>query len=121
VTIEELSPNQVGELTQLLKQKRTELHSQLEGNRESAEPVTLDQQSVGRVSRIDAIQQQQMNVANREQSTLLLKSVTSALARIAAEEYGYCEDCGEAVGYARLHVQPQALRCLACQSALEQN
>ena len=121
MSVEELSENQIIELAQLLKQKQTELRSQLEENSESANPVTLDQQSVGRVSRIDAIQQQQMSVANREQSTLLLRSITQALSLIDTEEYGYCQECGEPIGFMRLQVQPQAPLCLACQSALEQN
>ena len=121
MSVEELSVNQMTELAQLLKQKQAELRSQLEDNSESANPVTLDQQSVGRVSRIDAIQQQQMSVANRDQSTLLLRNITLALSRIDTEEYGYCQECGEAIGFMRLQVQPQAHLCLACQSALEQN
>jgi len=120
MSAEELTANQVRELALLLTQKRTELRSTLEHNRESADPVTLDQQSVGRVSRMDAIQQQQMSVANREQAALLLKAIASALRRIDAHEYGYCLHCGEPVGFARLQVQPQAPLCLACQSAIEQ-
>lgn len=118
---EDLNPKQVRELDLLLKKKQAELRSQLEHNRESADPVTLDQQSVGRVSRMDAIQQQQMSVANREQAALLLKAITSALNRIDKQEYGYCLECDEPVGFARLQAQPQAPFCLACQSALEQN
>jgi len=121
MSTEELSANQLRELAQLLKQKQAELGSQLEHNRESADPVILDQQSVGRVSRMDAIQQQQMSVANREQAASLLKAITSALARIDSHEYGYCLECGEPVGFARLQAQPHAPLCLACQSELEQN
>jgi len=121
MSTEELSANQLRELALLLTQKQAELGSQLEHNRESADPVTLDQQSVGRVSRMDAIQQQQMSVANREQAALLLKAITSALIRIDSDEYGYCLDCGEPVGFARLQAQPHAPLCLTCQSALEQN
>ena len=118
---EHLSRDQIAELARQLKQKQTDLESQLEHSRQGTEPVTLDQQSVGRVSRMDAIQQQQMNVANREQATLLLKAIASALSRIDLHEYGYCLDCGEPVGFARLQAQPQAPLCLTCQSALEQN
>jgi DnaK suppressor protein len=118
---EHLSRDQIAELARQLKQKQTDLESQLEHSRQGTEPVTLDQQSVGRVSRMDAMQQQQMSLATREQAALLLKDISSALNRIDSHEYGYCLDCGEPVGFARLQAQPQALFCLACQSAQEQN
>lgn len=121
MSVEELTEYQLNELAQLLKQKQTELQLQLEHNRESADPVKLDQQSVGRVSRMDAIQQQQMNMANREQATLLLKDITMALNRIDSNEYGSCILCDEGVGFARLQAQPHAPLCLSCQSAQEKN
>ena len=121
MSAEHLSTDQIAKLARQLKQKHTDLESQLEHSRQGSEPVTLDQQSVGRISRMDAIQQQQMSVANREQAALLLKAITSALKRIDSHEYGYCRDCGEPVGFARLQAQPQAPLCLACQSELEQN
>jgi DnaK suppressor protein len=117
---EELSSAQIDALTLLLQQKQVELVSQLEDNRDSVEPVTLDQQSVGRVSRMDAIQHQQMSKANRKQDEILLKDIITAFERIKADEYGYCLQCGEAIGFARLQVQPQAIYCIACQSSLEQ-
>ena len=117
---EHLSRDQIAKLVRQLKQKQTDLESQLEHSKQGTGPVTLDQQSVGRVSRMDAIQQQQMNVANHEQAALLLKDISSALIRIDSHDYGYCQECGEPVGFARLQAQPQAPLCLACQSEREQ-
>ena len=117
----ELTSRQINKLSDHLKLKAAELELQLEGSRQSAEPVTLDQQAVGRVSRMDAIQQQQMAVANREQSTLLLKLVSSALLRINSGNFGYCLQCGEPIAFARLDAQPFTPNCLDCQSATERN
>lgn len=116
---QELSNNQIEELIRMLKLQKQVLRQQLEDNQHSSAPVTLDQQSVGRVSRIDAIQQQQMAIANREQDSIILKMIDAALERAKADEYGYCLECGEPIGYARLEVQPQSPCCLACQSILE--
>ena len=117
---EELTTSQVAELLQQLLTKQQELASSLEKSAENAQPVTLDQQSVGRVSRIDAIQQQQMAKASREQDLILQKQVAAALKRIEIEEYGYCIECAESIGFARLQAQPQSPLCLNCQSKLEQ-
>jgi DnaK suppressor protein len=118
-SVVELTSRQINKLTNHLKLKQAELELQLEGSRQSTEPVTLDQQVVGRVSRMDAIQQQQMAIANREQSTLLLKLVSTALLRIKSGEYGYCLQCGEPIAFARLDAQPFTPNCLDCQSAME--
>jgi len=68
---------------------------------------------------MDAIQHQQMAVANREQSTLMLKLITAALLRVKSGEYGYCQQCGEPIAFARLEAQPYTPNCLDCQSTLE--
>ena len=115
----DITTEQISVLTRLLKLKAVDLKSQLESTKHNSEPVTLDQQSVGRVSRIDAIQQQQMSVANREQSALLLTQVSAALQRAESGDYGVCLECGESIGFARLEVQPSSQYCLECQSAME--
>ncbi|NNE63206.1 MAG: molecular chaperone DnaK, partial [Gammaproteobacteria bacterium] len=72
---QELTSSQLNQLINLLKQQKIELQQQLEKTQADSQPVTLDQQSVGRVSRIDAIQQQQMAIANREQNKNLLTAI----------------------------------------------
>ncbi len=115
----ELNQQQVDELHTSLVVKRQEVESQLANNDSSTKPVTLDQQSVGRVSRIDAIQQQQMAIANQQQATQLLKDIELALRRLQAGEYGNCQQCTEPIAFARLQAQPFAGLCLDCQSASE--
>lgn len=114
-----LDQKQIDELRGLLEQRRSELDALLENTGDAAKPVTLDQQSVGRVSRIDAIQQQQMAVASQAQTTAGLRRIEQALKRIDDDEYGFCLQCGEAIAFARLKVRPEAGLCLACQSENE--
>ena len=116
---EELTPGQINELAKLLQQQKLELQQLLQDSQQNSAPVTLDQQSVGRVSRIDAIQQQQMAVANRDQASVILKQISASLIRAENDEYGYCLECGEPIGFARLQVQPYAANCVGCQSKLE--
>ncbi len=120
MVLEALNNSQISELVEQLISRKAELSLQLSQSEENAEPVTLDQQSVGRVSRIDAIQQQQMAVANRGQSALMLKQVCAALRRVESSKFGFCLQCGEPIGFARLEAQPHTPNCLECQSALEQ-
>ena len=102
-----------------LTARQKQLEELLGNNDASTRPVTLDQQSVGRVSRIDAIQQQQMALANQQQAAELLQRIEFALRRIDDGSYGSCLDCGEDIAEARLQAQPWASLCIDCQSARE--
>jgi DnaK suppressor protein len=115
----ELSQQQIDELRDSLQTWKQELESHLQNVAADTLPVTLDQQSVGRVSRIDAIQQQQMARANQEQASLNLKRVEFALRRIESDEYGLCLHCEEVIAFARLQAQPFATLCIECQSLSE--
>jgi DnaK suppressor protein len=115
----ELSEAKLAELRSDLDVLARELRDGLDASAEGARPVELDQPAIGRVSRIDAIQQQKMLVANRQAQKSRLQQVQSALRRFDAEEYGECLGCGECVGYPRLKARPEAFLCIECQSARE--
>lgn len=116
----EFTQQQLKDFFMLLEERKSAVEDQLRKIESSTEPVVLDQQSVGRVSRVDAIQQQQMAVANKAQATQQLQRIESALRRIEEGLFGYCLDCGESITEPRLQVQPEATLCLGCQSAREQ-
>lgn len=86
-------------------------------SRDSAQaraPVQLDQQAVGRLSRMDAMQQQAMAQAEEGRRRIQCLRLQAALRRLDAGEYGDCLDCGEAIAPARLHLDPAAERCIVC-------
>jgi DnaK suppressor protein len=115
----DLTDAQCDELRHDLEDLAIELSEMIEGTREAAKPVELDQPAIGRVSRIDAIQQQKMLEANRNAQRNRVQLVRAALSRFEAEEYGDCAGCGECVGYARLKARPESVFCISCQSARE--
>lgn len=115
---DELTDEQKAELIASLRALQEELQGLLGALSAGAETVDLDQ-PIGRLSRMDAIQQQQMSAANKRTTELRLKLVTQAL-RVAAEgDYGCCRKCEEPVGYRRLRAKPEAALCVACQGAAE--
>ena len=83
--------------------------------------MELDQQSVGRLSRIDAIAQQSVNQAGLNRLRLRLSKVSGALRRIEQGEYGYCLRCEEPVYYKRLIVVPEVTACIDCQEQAERS
>lgn len=116
---EDLTDAQLDALAADLHALRDELTASLAAAAASAKPVTLDQQAVGRVSRIDAIQQQQMAVASRERARTRLLLVKQALAGVADGRYGECRKCEEPIGFRRLEARPESPICLRCQAAME--
>ncbi|MEP3465413.1 MAG: TraR/DksA C4-type zinc finger protein, partial [Parasphingorhabdus sp.] len=78
--------------------------------------VELDQQSVGRLSRMDAMQQQEMAQAEARRRTSDLARVDQALKRHEEDEYGWCAECGEPIAWKRLEIDPAAHLCISCAS-----
>ncbi|MEH6609143.1 MAG: TraR/DksA family transcriptional regulator [Halioglobus sp.] len=116
----DLTEAQLAEFVTSLETLQENLQQQIVSSTEQTQPVTLDQQAVGRVSRIDAIQQQHIAIASQQHAKKLLIQVQAALARIDAGDYGYCQECDELVALPRLKAQPYARLCLQCQAGSEQ-
>ena len=77
-------------------------------------PVSLDQQSVGRVSRMDAMQRQAMAVASERRRKARIEALKGALRRIELGDYGFCANCGEPIALGRLNADPTAVFCVSC-------
>ena len=116
--MEELTSKQITQMQQKLLTLRDELAGMLSDSLESSRPVGLDQ-PIGRLSRMDALQQQSMTQASRRAAQLRITKIDTALKRIERNDYGYCMGCEEEIGFARLQAQPEAPFCLDCQSRQE--
>lgn len=76
--------------------------------------VELDQQAVGRLSRMDALQNQAMAQANAARRKVERTRLHAALARMEEGEFGYCDDCGDEIAKGRLELDPAAQLCIDC-------
>lgn len=81
---------------------------------DARKPVELDQQMVGRLSRMDALQNQQMHLEQERRRVLELKRIEATLARLDDEDYGYCHNCGEEIELKRLELDPTTPLCVSC-------
>ena len=82
--------------------------------KDSRAPVTLDQQSVGRLSRMDAMQQQSMEIATEERRQHRLATLAAALRRVKSGDYGFCLKCDDKIAAGRLAVDPAVTLCIDC-------
>lgn len=76
--------------------------------------VELDQQAVGRLSRMDALQYQAMAKAQATRRRSEKTRLKAALGRLEEGEFGYCEDCGDEIALKRLELDPAAAKCISC-------
>lgn len=82
-------------------------------------PVELDQQSVGRVSRMDAMQVHAMAEATHERRQVELKRIVAALKRMDDGDYGYCLSCDGKIAAKRLELDPAVPICIKCAAKAE--
>ena len=81
---------------------------------ESRTPVALDQQTVGRLSRMDAMQVQAMAQAEEERRQHRMRLISAALSRLDEDEYGSCMTCGVDIPEKRLAIDLAASQCVDC-------
>ena len=81
---------------------------------EDRRPVVLDQSSVGRLSRMDAMQVQAMAQAAERRRLEEMRRIQAALQRISDGEFGWCLRCGDAIAAGRLQADPTATLCIGC-------
>ena len=83
---------------------------------EGRAPVTLAQDSVGRLSRMDAMQQQAMAQAQERRRIHEKSRIAAALARMDEGEWGFCIQCGDSIAPKRLAHDPSVAVCFDCAS-----
>lgn len=110
----ELSEEQIESLQKNLQALEVSLPGEIAQAKKASAPVELDQTAFGRVSRIDAIQQQQMQAAAVRRMEQRLEQVKEALKRLETDDYGYCGVCEEPISFERLKAQPESRICIAC-------
>ena len=104
----------VSEMETIIRDRLQALEAEDKTSAQSRDTVVLDQQSVGRLSRMDALQQQAMAQATHRRRQGERAQLQAALKRIEAGEYGACLDCGDEIGAARLRLAPTVLKCREC-------
>ncbi|MEP2101140.1 MAG: TraR/DksA family transcriptional regulator [Parasphingorhabdus sp.] len=111
---DDLSDSRIATLKGLLLERKAELKALDEEASGWSDTVELDQQSVGRLSRMDAMQQQEMAQAEARRRNSDLARIDFALKRMDEDEYGWCAECGEPIAYKRLEIDPAAALCVSC-------
>jgi DnaK suppressor protein len=110
-----MRPEKIASCADHIRSLVKEIEEDLQQQNEGEEVVELDT-SIGRLSRMDAMQQQQMALELRRRKENQLMRLENALKRVALGSYGRCGKCKEEISEDRLEIQPDAVLCVRCAS-----
>lgn len=102
------------EMKSRLLKMQSDLADETRRGTDGTRTVVLDQQSVGRLSRMDAIQNQAIARAAQVRREHSAHRIRSALMRIEEGEFGYCLECGDEIAPKRLDLDPTTTVCVTC-------
>jgi DnaK suppressor protein len=81
--------------------------------REKAKPIAPDC-SLGRLTRMEAMAEQEVSQKILDESNLRLTRLQNALSRIGKPMFGICIECEEEIGIERMKIRPESVRCVEC-------
>ena len=90
-----------------------EIQADLVASKDASGVVELDT-AIGRLSRMDAMQNQQMALELRRRQEQQLQRIANALQRITQNRYGLCGRCKQPIAEDRLEISPDAVMCVRC-------
>lgn len=114
-----LTSEQLDDFRQRLLTARDQAKALLHQTAADQKPIEGVGQTIGRLSRMDAIQVQAMAQMSRGQLDIRLKQIEASLKQWDAGNYGVCRSCKGPISIARLDVLPEAPFCMACQEGFE--
>jgi len=80
---------------------------------EMAKPMAPDV-AIGRVSRMDAINNRSVVEAALRKSKEKLKNLNTVIGKIDSEDFGLCVKCNKEIPLGRILIRPESLMCVNC-------
>lgn len=81
--------------------------------RELTKPIAPND-AIGRVSRMDAINNKTINEASLRQAENKLKTLKIVLSKLNDNDFGICFKCKQAIPLGRILIRPESLLCVNC-------
>ena len=108
-----MEPERIAYFRKRLETLAKEVNEALNASKDSANVVELDT-AIGRLSRMDAMQNQQMALELRRRQENQLLRIKNALKRMGQGRYGLCGKCKQPIPEARLEISPDTVVCVRC-------
>lgn len=75
--------------------------------------------SLGRLTRLEAMGEQDVNNKILDESRVKLTRLKNALLRIDRPMFGICIECEEEIGFGRMSIRPESVRCVECANNMQ--
>lgn len=113
VYLKGMSPEELNQIRERANRKLSDLEERIAEYRELTKPIPPSE-AIGRVSRMDAINNRSVNEAALRQLEEEKDQLEKAMDRMRDEKYGKCMRCGDDIPVGRLMLMPGASRCVRC-------
>ncbi|MBS3771513.1 MAG: TraR/DksA C4-type zinc finger protein [Bacteroidales bacterium] len=101
------------QLREKLLQEKKKVEKRIENLKDLTKPIAPEN-SIGRVSRMDAINNKSINDAALRTAENKLKNIEEALGKTHHKDFGKCRRCGQPIPMGRLAVMPESVLCMRC-------
>jgi DnaK suppressor protein len=108
-----MTSNEKKKLIVIINSRISELKGEITELEELTKPIPLDA-AIGRVSRMDAINNKTINEASLREKKKILQRLEKALDRTEEKDFGKCQRCGNDIPFGRLEYMPHTTRCVQC-------
>ena len=100
-------------IKETIESELLQLNQQIEELTKLSQPIEPDC-SLGRLTRVEAMNEQVINLKILDEAKLRKTRLTNALQRIDHEMFGICIECEEPIGIGRMMIRPESIRCVGC-------
>ena len=100
-------------IRQEIEKRIAETKKSIKSLKEQAKPVAPDR-AIGRLTRMDAIQQKNMSEANLRTAEQALLNLEEALIKLGEPDFGLCIRCKKRIPLGRILIVPESKCCVKC-------
>ena len=113
-----MTPQEKKEIKEKIESDIATLLKQITALEEKTKPIAPDC-SLGRLTRLEAIGEQHVNHKILDESRLRLTRLKNALLRVDKPMFGICIECEEEIGFGRMSIRPESVRCVECANKVQ--
>ena len=110
-----LSEKERKEIEEKIHSEMKKIREKILEYKELTKPIPPEN-AIGRVSRMDAINNKSVNEAALRQAEKKLQNMELALVKINEEHFGLCTTCGNNIPIGRIMLMPGSVKCVNCAS-----
>ena len=108
-----MTPNELAKIQHIIEEEIDKTKASIQHYKELTKPIAPEN-AIGRISRMDAINNKSVNEANLRRSRIKLSRLQQALNKVNDAGFGQCNYCKKPIQAARLMYLPESTSCVKC-------